>query len=372
VRIECWKVDFLSQPPSNDPMNLKAVALMTRYFLVSFLAALTFVAVSGCSEIHKLRGGSNDEKPQEIATLSNESQLPTSERSTEIVARQTGPLSEQLSNKGLRMGNAVFLQIFKQEGEVKVWMEPGKGQAFKLFKTYPICNFSGDLGPKLKEGDKQSPEGFYNVAPQAMNPHSNYHLSFNLGFPNAFDRSHGRTGSYLMVHGNCVSVGCYAMGDDQIEEIYTLAEAALRSGQKSFDVHAFPFKMTEDNLSEHKYSKWYHFWKNLKEGHDAFEETKIPPRIKVAAKSYKVESRAVAQKDILTVIKETDEKALTKDADRKQALAEPEISTFKDGRYTKEPDVDGVGEDKAAAEWDRIMMDERILSSEDEDLKSRN
>jgi murein L,D-transpeptidase YafK len=345
---------------------------MTRLFLTSSLAAFTLFILGGCSEIHKLRGTSTDDAQQKALNVSAKKDLPSSERSVEIVARQVGPLGEQLSGKGLKLGNAVFLQIFKREGEVKVWMEPEKGQAYKLFKTYPICNFSGDLGPKLKEGDKQSPEGFYNVSPGAMNPFSNYHLSFNLGFPNAFDRSLGRTGSYLMVHGNCVSVGCYAMGDDQIEEIYTLAEAALKGGQKSFEVHAFPFDMTEENLAEHKYSRWYHFWKNLKDGYDAFDETKRPPKVKVASKAYKVEKQQSEKKDILTVLEETDKKATPPLQNQKQAKAEPEISTFKDGRYTKEPSVDDVGEDKAADEWDRIMMDERVLSSEDEDMKSGN
>ena len=158
--------------------------------------------------------------------------------------------------------------------------------------------------------------------------------------------------------------------DDQIEEIYTLAEAALRGGQKSFNVHAFPFEMTEENLDEHKYSEWYHFWKNLKEGYDAFADTKRPPQIQVASKAYKVQPSTVEQKDILTVLEETEKSTASEAENQKQAKAEPEISTFKDGRYTKEPVVDGVGESKAAAEWDRIMMDDRVLSSEDEDLKS--
>lgn len=195
----------------------------------------------------------------------------------------------------LPLGRPVYMRIFKEESELELWVgpehdPPEKGAArpgpFTLVKTYPICAWSGPLGPKLKEGDGRSPEGFYFVPPQAMNPNSSYHLSFNLGFPNAYDKAHGRTGSYLMVHGKCVSIGCYAMTDEGIEEIYAMADAAHKGGQRFFRVHIFPFRMTQARLAEHAEHPWHEFWTNLKEGYDLFEVHKRPPNVRVEDKRY--------------------------------------------------------------------------------------
>jgi murein L,D-transpeptidase YafK len=156
-------------------------------------------------------------------------------------------LRSQLEHKQLQLGSAIFIRIFKQSSELEVWVQNSQG-LYTLFKNYPICAYSGQIGPKLKEGDMQAPEGFYTVAKHQMNPNSSYHLSFNIGYPNKYDSSHNRTGSYLMVHGDCVSIGCYAMTDKKIEEIYTLANATLNNGQKKFSVHAFPFRMIDANM----------------------------------------------------------------------------------------------------------------------------
>jgi murein L,D-transpeptidase YafK len=169
--------------------------------------------------------------------------LPASERSREVEARVGPALANEFAVRGLTLGAPVFIRITKTPAELELWVEPQPGGAYALFKTYPICAFSGGPGPKLREGDMQAPEGFYAVAPGRMNPASAYHLSFNLGFPNAYDRAHGRTGSFLMVHGDCVSIGCYAMGDAAIEEIWTAMAAAFRAGQRRIDVHAFPYRM---------------------------------------------------------------------------------------------------------------------------------
>ena len=199
---------------------------------------------------------------------------------------QTPALDRLLAQKGLRKGDEVFLRIFKRENVLELWMRPRGATRFILLKSWPICAWSGSLGPKLKEGDGQSPEGFYSVGLSSLNPNSRYHLSFNLGFPNAYDRAHGRTGSFLMVHGACVSVGCYAMTDAGIEEIYALVEAALRNGQKRVPVHIFPFRMTAENMRRHANDRWIAFWRNLKEGHDLFEKTSMPPRVRVRAGRY--------------------------------------------------------------------------------------
>ena len=150
-----------------------------------------------------------------------------------------------------------------------------------------MCTWSGALGPKLKEGDGQSPEGFYFIKPSSLNPNSSYHLSFNLGFPNAYDRAHGRTGSYLMVHGDCVSIGCYAMTDEGIEKIYAGVEGAFAGGQSFIRVHVFPFEMTEQNLAAKSENPNHGFWTNLKTGWDWFERERIPPNLSVANKTYR-------------------------------------------------------------------------------------
>lgn len=211
-----------------------------------------------------------------------------SERSRDAAQRVMPPLEKELSAKGLRAGLPVFVRIFKESNELELWMEPEPGAEYVLFKSWPICKWSGELGPKLKEGDGQAPEGFYFVPPRRMNPESQYHLAFDLGFPNDYDRHHGRTGSYLMVHGNCVSIGCFAMTDPAIEEIYTLAAAALQGGQAFFRVHSFPFRMSDERMDSLKTdAKWFDFWANLKEGYDYFEFLKRPPNVTVAEGKYR-------------------------------------------------------------------------------------
>ncbi len=199
--------------------------------------------------------------------------VPFTARSDKAIARVLPALTERLEAMKLEYGVPIFIRIFKETEELELWVK--NGDRFDLFETYDICTFSGRLGPKLKTGDRQSPEGFYFVTPGRMNPASRFHLSFNLGFPNAYDRYHGRTGSALMVHGNCVSIGCYAMTDRRIEEIYAMADGAFRNGQPFFRVHVFPFRMTGENMEKHRRSKWREFWENLQEGYEHFERTGI-------------------------------------------------------------------------------------------------
>ncbi len=219
-----------------------------------------------------------------VLVLSAWRNAPRLDRSEAAAKRVRPSMETALRAKGLRWGAPVFIRIFKEEKQLELWVDDGK--QFKLLKTWPICKFSGALGPKLKEGDGQAPEGFYFVSRARMNPHSRFHLSFNLGYPNSYDRAHGRTGSALMVHGNCVSIGCYAMTDPRIEEIYSLCDAALQNGQRFFRVHCFPFRMTEANMKKHRKSKWTKEWQNLKVGSDWFEKTKRPPNVEVRGKRY--------------------------------------------------------------------------------------
>ena len=199
-------------------------------------------------------------------------------------------LAGRLSAHGLAAGAPVFIRIFKREFELELWMK--RDDRFHRFAVYPICRWSGRLGPKLLEGDAQAPEGFYAVDSKALNPASRWHRSFNLGFPNRFDRAHHRTGSFVMVHGGCSSVGCYAMTDAVVEEIWHLVTAALKGGQARFPVHIFPFRMTQENLAQRSHHTWAAFWRDLKRGHDAFEETQLPPKISVCQGRYAVSPAA--------------------------------------------------------------------------------
>ena len=195
-------------------------------------------------------------------------------------------MKKELAEQDLKLGSPVFIRAFKEERELELFVENPVTKKFELFRTYPVAASSGTLGPKLVEGDGQVPEGFYFVAPGAMNPNSNFHLSFNIGYPNEFDRAHGRTGSFIMIHGDKVSVGCLAMTDEKIEEIYTICDAAHDVGQPYFRVHIFPFRMTGDRMAKVRGSEWFPFWQNLKRGYDLFEQTRIPPEVGVEGKRY--------------------------------------------------------------------------------------
>ncbi len=222
-----------------------------------------------------------------IPTFVDDNKSLTKEQKEIIKAKKT-PLKDRLKALNANFGDPVFIRIFKKSKELEVWIKAQKSKEYKLLKDYKICTYSGGLGPKLKEGDGISPEGFYSVDYGALNPNSRFHLSFNLGFPNEYDINHGRTGSYLMVHGKCVSTGCYAMGDKNIDEIYKLVKEALLSSQSEVEVHIFPFRLESKELAKYRKNRWYSFWLNLKEGYDAFNQTHIPPQIDVDGLKYVV------------------------------------------------------------------------------------
>ena len=190
-----------------------------------------------------------------------------------------------MSSKGMSPADPIMIRIHKKESELELWKRDRSGQ-YALLKTYPMCRWSGQLGPKKREGDRQAPEGFYAVNSTQMNPRSQFYLSFNLGFPNALEASQGYTGSALMVHGACTSAGCFAMTDQGIREIYSVARDALAGGQASFQVQSLPFRMTAENMVRHKESPHTAFWKNLKEGVDHFDATRQPPRVAACESRY--------------------------------------------------------------------------------------
>ena len=221
-------------------------------------------------------------------------QIPSSTRVTKARTSYESKLKKEFAEKNLTFGSDVFIRIIKEESILEIWVK--NGETFIHFKDYKICAYSGGLGPKYMTGDGKSPEGFYYVKPQQLNPWSSYHLAFNTGYPNAFDRANGYTGSYLMVHGDCCSIGCYAMTNDGIDEIYTIIYNSFLNGQTFFRLHIFPFRMTDENISTHKqgeadgllidYTQYHKFWNNLKAGYDLFEQKRIPPNVNVKNKEY--------------------------------------------------------------------------------------
>jgi murein L,D-transpeptidase YafK len=192
---------------------------------------------------------------------------------------------QQMDDSNMDRAAPIVIRIFKEERALEVWKQDRTGK-FALLQSYQICKFSGKLGPKVAVGDHQAPEGFYEITPGQLNPQSSEYLSFNIGFPNAFDRSLGRTGSFLMVHGGCRSVGCYAMTDYQMDEIYGLVEEAFRGGQDRVQLQAFPFQMTAENLTRHADDPNAPFWEMLKTGSDAFSAAGAPPAIAVCNQRY--------------------------------------------------------------------------------------
>ncbi|HBJ86661.1 MAG TPA: 2-dehydro-3-deoxyphosphooctonate aldolase [Verrucomicrobiales bacterium] len=209
--------------------------------------------------------------------------LSATERLASTRSRLLPKLHDELAAKQLKLGQPAFIRIFKESRELELWLKNSTG--WQLFRTYPIATFSGTLGPKTREGDMQAPEGFYSVTSKQLNPASSYHLSFNIGYPNAYDLAHQRTGSLIMVHGDTVSIGCFAMTDPLIEEIYLVVEAALKN-MSTVPVHCFPFRMTGERLQKEQASPHLDFWQNLRPAHDLFEKERRVPQVTVKNDRY--------------------------------------------------------------------------------------
>jgi murein L,D-transpeptidase YafK len=238
---------------------------MARYNLASRLAALCLAVslgalVAGCDD--DLAGGPG--------------------RSLRPISNETVALMQQ---KDTTPSSPVLIRTYKKEAEFEVWKMKSDGR-YALLKTYPMCRWSGQLGPKTREGDRQVPEGFYAITPGQMNPNSNYYLSYNVGYPNAYDRAFNRTGGTIMVHGACSSAGCFSMTDQQIAEIYAIAREAFNGGQREIQMQSYPFHMTAENLAKHRLDPNIDFWRQLKNGSDHFEVTKSEPTVAVCGKRY--------------------------------------------------------------------------------------
>jgi murein L,D-transpeptidase YafK len=213
------------------------------------------------------------------------------------LAKSMKPLSAQMmaliEQKNMAAGSQILVRLFKEEAELEIWKQDQSGR-FEHLKTYPVCRWSGELGPKVKEGDRQAPEGFYTITQANLNPNSAYHLSINIGYPNEFDRAWNRSGSALMIHGDCSSRGCYAMTNEQIEEIYGLARDSFVGGQRAFQIQAYPFRMTALNMAKHRNSPHMAFWRMLKQGNDHFEVSHLQPTVNVCERRYIFDAQAPA------------------------------------------------------------------------------
>ena len=190
-----------------------------------------------------------------------------------------------MREKGTDAHKPILIRAFKKEAELEIWKMRADGE-YVHFKTYPMCRWSGQLGPKRREGDRQVPEGFYTITQGQLNPNSAYYLSFNVGYPNAFDKAHGYTGGAIMVHGDCSSAGCFSMTDEQIAEIYSITREAFGGGQRAIQMQSLPFRMNAENLAKHRFDPNIRFWRQLKEGVDQFEVTKRETKVAICDKRY--------------------------------------------------------------------------------------
>jgi murein L,D-transpeptidase YafK len=231
------------------------------------LLACSALALTGCNE-------TLDALEKDVSHVKNKIEHPVS---SELLA--------EMRKRDMDRNAPIMIRVFKEEGTLEIW-KAKRNDRFERIAEYSVCAWSGKLGPKVKEGDRQAPEGFYNLSRAHLNPNSRYYLAINTGFPNRYDAANARTGTNLMIHGACSSSGCYSMTDGQMLEIYALARDAFKGGQTSIQFAAFPFKMTPENMARHSKSEHFEFWKMLKEGYDHFEITKRPPEVNVCEKRY--------------------------------------------------------------------------------------
>ncbi|KOX57712.1 hypothetical protein ADL19_09050 [Streptomyces purpurogeneiscleroticus] len=232
-----------------------------------------------------------------------------------------------MAQKGVTAASPVLFRAYKKESEIEVWKKGRAGYVF--IKTFPICRWSGQLGPKRKSGDRQTPEGFYTVPRRQMNPNSHYYLSFDVGYPNAYDRAHGGTGSAVMVHGICSSMGCFAMTNGTVGEIYAIARDALNGGQAAFQFQSYPFRMTAENMARHRTDPNIAFWRELKAGSDRFEASREELQVSVVAGRYAfAPSRDPAIEAAVTTRRAVEEARMTALAE----AGEPAVrTTYSDG-----------------------------------------
>jgi murein L,D-transpeptidase YafK len=262
-------------------------------------AGLTVAAcalIAGCDDSYLDQGPGRSQQPISSATLAEMDKLDTTPSAPTLI------------------------RAYKKEAELEIWKMKSDGQ-YALLKTYPMCRWSGQLGPKKREGDMQVPEGFYPIAPGQMNPNSHYYLSFNVGYPNAYDRAYDRTGGNVMVHGVCSSAGCFSMTDEQVADIYAIARESFAGGQREIQLQSYPFHMTAENLAKFRLDPNIAFWKELKNGSDHFEVSKAEPSVLVCGKHYVFDATAdgevSATKPCPALKRDDDVEALVADKEQK-------------------------------------------------------
>ena len=277
--------------PNSSRSNVTALLKLT----LTALGLLCLASLTGCNNSNDYASGSS--------------------KASQPVPAETVALMER---HGTHLQSPMLIRTYKKEAEFEIWKMKDNGE-YALLKTYPMCRWSGQLGPKAREGDRQVPEGFYAITPAQMNPHSNYYLSFNVGYPNAIDRALGHTGGEIMVHGDCSSAGCFSMTDKQIAEIYAIAREAFAGGQREIQMQSYPFKMTTENLAKHRYDPNMAFWRQLKEGADHFEVTKQEPKVGACDRHYVFDANPVKPTDRLEASSPCP--ALTRDESLQAAVA---------------------------------------------------
>jgi murein L,D-transpeptidase YafK len=201
---------------------------------------------------------------------------------------QYDALAAQFEERGLPFPpHAIFLRVIKRDRALEVWAQPASEAPFEWVRNIDVCYYSGTLGPKRREGDRQHPEGFYTI--DRFNPRSRYHLSLRISYPNRSDRILGdpdTPGGDIFIHGGCGSTGCLAVTDAGIEPLYVLAVLARSGGQRHIPIHIFPIRFSdEDDLA------WlrevtddpglWEFWTSLRPGFDYFEQHRRLPRVEI-------------------------------------------------------------------------------------------
>jgi hypothetical protein len=171
-------------------------------------------------------------------------------------------------------------RVFKDKHHLEVWANDTKGAPMKKIATYRACAMSGDLGPKHREGDRQVPEGFYRI--EYFFPDSAFHLAAKVSYPNALDRATGDPvpGGDIMIHGGCASIGCIALTDERIEELWVIGSSVIYKGEP-IHVHIFPSRDMDALIEDDAWAKNRAFWENLREGFQAFEADKRLPNIRI-------------------------------------------------------------------------------------------
>ena len=269
-----------------EPAPLKRVVAPTIRALRSWLLQLPPPEDSpGSKREHGIQTGSsssNDTRQparRPLPYVTDYLGVPPSARERERLARQEklDEVSGLFRSAGVTYPpKSLFFRVFKLEQELEVWGADVDDGPMTHVATYPICYSSGKVGPKEREGDLQVPEGFYLI--DSLNPGSRFFLSMHINYPNELDRHLQRTGSAIMIHGSCVSIGCLAMTTERIMELYLMVKDL--GTPVRVPIHLFPQRDMASAVESAPTDTLRAFWTNLKDGHDRFAESRMVPRVR--------------------------------------------------------------------------------------------